>query len=84
MAKKQKSSSLTIQFDNHEALHHFWAWLCNEGEQSYWEAQREREQDEDGDITALSFDYKNADSGLVVTKCGRFTGDQFVTENEND
>ncbi len=85
MAKKQKSNSITFQFDNHEAQHYFWAWLCNQGEQSYWESQSECEKDDESEnITALSFDYKNADYGLVVTKCGRFTGDKFVMENEND
>ncbi len=69
-----KASQLTFVFENPRALHHFWVWLCESGEQQYWEWMREREGDEDGDITGLSFDYGKADAGKVVVKCGRFTG----------
>lgn len=55
MSEKVK---LTIEFDNQEAAHHFAIWLCESGEQQYWEWMGYREEDEeDGNITATSFDY---------------------------
>ena len=71
---KLKESSVTFQFDNPQAMHHFWVWLCESGEQEYWIWMNEQENQEDGEITALSFDYGKADRGLVTTKCGRFSG----------
>jgi hypothetical protein len=59
--KKIKTSEkvkLTIEFDNQEALLHFAGWLCNSGEQEYWQNQEYREADEEeGDITAIEFHY---------------------------
>ena len=75
MAKK---TTLTFQFENSDAMGHFWSWLCGSGEQSYWEWMKEREAEEDGDITVLDFDYTRADMGVVTTKIGRFTGDALV------
>ncbi len=61
--------SVRIEFDNNDAAEHFLSWLSGSGEQMYWEWMKSREQEEDGDITALKFDYTN---GLIVkTKCGR-------------
>ena len=54
MADKIK---LTIEFDNQEALKHFALWLCESGEQAYWDWMEYREQEEEGDITATSFHY---------------------------
>lgn len=75
MAKK---TTLTFQFDNPDAMEHFWGWLCGSGEQSYWEWMRVREFDEDGEITVLDFDYTRASNGLVTTTVGRFTGDAVM------
>lgn len=66
-------AKLTFQFDNDEAADHFWRWLCESGEQEYWEYMRYREEEEDGDITGLNFDYTKAGKGNVVVRCGRFT-----------
>jgi len=54
MADKIK---LTIEFDNQEALKHFTLWLCESGEQAYWDWMEYREQEEEGDITAVDFHY---------------------------
>lgn len=80
-----KTSQLTFSFDNPRALQHFWIWLCESGEQEYWEWMRERENDEDDDITGLEFDYGMADVGKVVVRCGRFTEGSSVEQyQEND
>lgn len=51
---------IKIEFDNPAAAEHFATWLCESGEQTYWQWMECREDDEDeGDITALSFDYHN-------------------------
>jgi hypothetical protein len=51
-------TTITIEFDNRRAAHHFAAWLCGSGEQEYWQWQEYREQDEDkGNITAVEFHY---------------------------
>lgn len=67
------TSVLAFQFDNPEAMNHFWRWLCESGEQQYWDYMQYREEEEDGDITGLFFDYKKADGGAIFVKCGRFT-----------
>jgi len=35
MAGEKKT--LSIEFDNEEALEHFASWLCGQGEQDYWQ-----------------------------------------------
>ena len=55
---KKKKHKLIFEFDNEDALRHFALWLCESGEQSYWDYMRYREEDEeDGNITAVSFEY---------------------------
>lgn len=57
MSKKEKVV-LSIEFANPEAANHFATWLCESGEQDYWNWMEYREQDEEeGDITARSFHY---------------------------
>ena len=51
------AKDLTIKFDSEEAARHFALWLCESGEQEYWEWMRVRESEEPGDITAVSFGY---------------------------
>ena len=72
------SKKVTIEFDNEEAAKHFIHWLCGSGEQEYWEWMKCREQEEDGDITATSFDYwggtlngKEFGKHPIKAKCGR-------------
>ena len=63
-------------FDNPKAAEHFLSWLCEAGEQDYWEWMRCREQEKGGNITVVDFDYFNGHrklggSGVVPCKCGR-------------
>lgn len=54
------SNDITVKFATKEAAHHFALWLCESGEQSYWDWMRYREEEEEsatGDITAVSFHY---------------------------
>ena len=67
-----------IVFDNEEAANHFLSWLCEQGEQSYWDWMRCREEEESGAITAVRFDYwggtkDGAEFGKhpVIGTCGR-------------
>jgi len=66
------TETLTFQFENVRAAELFKSWMCESGEQQYWEWQTERELDEDGPITGLEFDWWNG--SLVIVKCGRFDG----------
>lgn len=63
-------SRLTFEFANDDAREHFKIWLCESGEQEYWMWMETREQEEDGDITVLEFDYHTED-GVLRTECGR-------------
>jgi hypothetical protein len=59
---KDKKIKLTIEFDNQLAATHFALWLCEQGEQEYWEWMRCRESDDKDedrgvDITATGFHY---------------------------
>jgi hypothetical protein len=56
MSKKEKVK-LTIEFDDKIQADHFASWLCHSGEQSYWTWMECREQEETGQITAISFHY---------------------------
>ena len=81
---KRKASNLTIEFANAAARRHFALWLCESGEQSYWDWMEAREEEEDGDITAVCFNYHGKEppppgnagqlfvaDGVIRTKCGR-------------
>ena len=48
---------IKIEFDNAKIAEHFASWLCESGEQQYWDWMEYREQEESGDITATSFHY---------------------------
>lgn len=69
----QEKHKLSIEFDSKEAAEHFSDWLCGQGEQDYWLWMECREQEEDGNITATSFHYRNK-NGLITTTCGRLDG----------
>jgi hypothetical protein len=79
-----KKTALTFHFDSPDVMEHFWGWLCGSGEQSYWEWMKDREQEEDGDITVLDFDYASASKGLITTTSGRFTGDALFSDADVD
>jgi hypothetical protein len=55
--KKNKETTISIRFANAKAAHHFAVWLCEAGEQDYWQWMEIREEEEEGDITAVIFDY---------------------------
>lgn len=63
-------TEVKIKFDNKKAADHFLTWLCELGEQAYWNWMECRESEEDGDITAIRFDY-DFDKFKAKTECGR-------------
>jgi ribosomal protein S27AE len=80
--KSQKSSLLTIEFDNQEAAEHFASWLCGQGEQDYWMWMECREREEDGDITATSFHYHGVEDETKAqddpSRYGEFMADNTI------
>lgn len=65
---------LIFTFSSQEAANHFKSWLCEMGEQQYWDWMTYREQEEEvGDITALEFDYHTG-TDEVPALCGRLDG----------
>lgn len=70
MTKKAKTTEVKINFANKEAAAHFMSWLCGSGEQQYWNWMEYREAKNDGDITAIDFDY-DFKRFLVKTVIGR-------------
>jgi len=64
-------NELTFKFDSPEAALHFKSWLCEQGEQDYWLWMECQEEDEEGDITGLDFDYWNGPD--IKVDCGRQT-----------
>lgn len=71
MEFKTKSKTLTFEFENVEAANHFKLWLCESGEQGYWEWMDYYEQEEDGNITGLQFEYHSETPEVIEVKCGR-------------
>lgn len=69
-------TTLKIEFDNSEAAMHFATWLCESGEQSYWNWMEYREEEENGPITATSFDYHT----IEVDASGKQTYTGFVKD----
>ena len=76
-----EKSLLTFEFDSPVVREHFAMWLCNCAEQDYWQYMEYREQEYDGNITAVSFDYHGTDrknpmflaDNIVRTVSGRTT-----------
>ena len=62
---------LTITFENQQAADHFKSWLCGAGEQDYWMWMEYREKEEQGPITATSFEYHEPGGSTIVATCGR-------------
>lgn len=82
-------------FDNAETAEHFLSWLCDQGEQDYWEWMRCREDEEKGPITAVKFDYhggtmKGSEFGKhpIVCESGRLdepdNDNGVIDETEDD
>lgn len=57
VSAEPKETVLQMKFANEAAAKHFALWLCESGEQQYWDWMEYREDDEEGDITATSFHY---------------------------
>lgn len=57
MDKTSEETTISIKFANAAAARHFASWLCGAGEQDYWQWMECRESEEEGDITAVAFDY---------------------------
>lgn len=49
--------TLKIEFDNQEALNNFAIWLCEYGEQQYWNCMELVEEDSEEITTVLKFEY---------------------------
>lgn len=58
--------TLKIEFDNEETLRNFALWLCGAGEQDYWEWMKYREEETEGQVTAVQFEYHGGkkDAGI--------------------
>lgn len=73
--KAKERPSAVISFDNDAARDHFLHWLCGSGEQHYWDWMTAREEEEDGDITAIDLNYHGPNGGNfgpnVFARCGR-------------
>lgn len=63
---------IKFRFDNAKAAEHFLTWLSEAGEQDYWTWMEYREEEEEGDITCLDFDYDKK-NGVVNAECGRLS-----------
>ena len=70
MTSKRK---ITIEFESDEAAMYFARWLCDAGEQNYWDWMGYRESE---DHRVVSFDYWGGDDGqfmhdwTIRTECG--------------
>lgn len=77
-----KETTLQIKFANEAAAAHFASWLCGQGEQDYWLWMECREQEEDGDITAVSFHYHGEEDKTKErsdpTRYGEFMCDNTI------
>lgn len=57
LAESCSPTDFVIRFGSNKARQHFKLWLCESGEQSYWDWMACRERREPGDITAVEFKY---------------------------
>jgi len=82
MSNKKESCNLVFTFDNEEAKKQFALWLCEQGEQDYWQWMECVEQDEPkGNITGIRFDYFNGSKQFignnnVKVECGRMDSEE--------
>jgi 2-succinyl-5-enolpyruvyl-6-hydroxy-3-cyclohexene-1-carboxylate synthase len=75
---EKMAKDLVIKFGSEEASQHFAVWLCESGEQHYWDWMRAREEEEPGNITAVNLEYYPDDSregfvsdGVIRAHLGR-------------
>lgn len=76
------NKTIVIEFDSEIAAGHFASWFCGQGEQSYWDWMEYREEEEEGDITAVSFHYHGIEdkrlSNTDPNRYGPFMGDSTI------
>lgn len=81
MSNKNKTK-ITIEFDNKKSAHHFAVWLCESGEQNYFNWMEVSEEEEDGDITATQFHYHGAEDESKAQsdpkRYGKFMCDNII------
>lgn len=79
---KSKETTIQIKFANKKAAHNFASWLCEMGEQDYWEWMKYREEEEKGDITAVIFGYHGLEDKTKSKKdparYGKFMCDNII------
>ncbi len=82
--REVSDSDLIIKFPNKEAADFFASWLCNSGEQNYWEymTYREEEFPNEKNITAISFHYHGEEDKTKSTtdplRYGKFMDDGII------
>ena len=59
--------TLKIEFDNETVFENFCSWLCNHGEDDYWDWMSECELNEEGDITVIDFRYHGIEDETKAT-----------------
>lgn len=80
MSREVEDSDLIIKFPNKEVARHFALWLCESGEQQYWDWMEYREQEEDGDISVKRFHYHGEeDQTKAVNDPSRYG--EFMCDN---
>lgn len=70
---KADKAVLRIEFDSQEDLMNFASWLCEAGEQDYWNYQEIREK------PAVTFDYHNQDISKATDDPSRYN--EFMADN---
>lgn len=77
---KSTESKIVLKFDNDKAAKHFATWLCEAGEQNYWQWMECAEEKDSGDITAIKFNYHGENESnkfmldnIIRTVCGRLS-----------
>jgi hypothetical protein len=80
--KKDKETIISIKFANKKAAMYFVSWLCESGEQQYWDWQEYREEEEEGDITATEFHYHGEEDQTKAQtdpkRYGKFMCDNII------
>lgn len=66
--KVSEKVDLIIKFADKTMADHFATWLCESGEQAYWDWMTERESSNEGDITAVSFNYHGENDSTEFMK----------------
>ena len=83
-----KNNVLTFVFKTPKAANHFKTWLCESGEQDYWNWMEYREQEEEDTkhITGLTFEYHSDKPEIINVECGRLDeiSETYLTDEEHN